>query len=132
VTSGYLPAWAEDDPSEVGVPLEILPLRLSDIGHRTFFEGQLMNLVSPRRKGEAEEEAVFEGSIDCTPYAEDDSVRVPVVNIQVSPEYWILGLDPDGVARIAAQLRAQADLLHNQVRPALTAARKDWPLHPPA
>jgi hypothetical protein len=128
-TSGYLPAWAEDDPSEVGVPLEMLGVRLADVSHRGFFEGQIIDVVAPDAHGKAEEEAVFEVSIDCTPYAEDPELRVPVANIQAYPERWILGLDPTGVAEVAAKLRAQADRLDHEVHPALIAARADWAAH---
>jgi hypothetical protein len=125
-TSGYLPGWAEDDPSEVGVPLEMLGVRLADVSHRSFFEGQIIDVVAPDAHGKAEEEAVFEASIDCTPYAEDPEPRVPVVDIHAYPEHWILGLGPAGVAEVAAKLRAQADRLDHEVRPALIAAREDW------
>jgi hypothetical protein len=128
-TSGYLPAWAEDDPSEASVPLEMLSIRLADVSHRSFFEGQMMMVVAPDANGVADEEAVFEGSIDCNPYAEDPEARVPVVNIQVYLEHWILGLDPSGVTEVAAKLRAQADRLDHEVRPALIAARADWAAH---
>jgi hypothetical protein len=131
VSSGYLPAWAEDDPTEVRVPLHLLPLRLADISHRNFFEGQMMPVVAPDAQGEAEEDAVFEGSIDCNPYDADPLLRVPVVNIQVCLDHWILGLDPDGLTEIAAKLRAQADLLDREVRPSLVAAREDWAAHHP-
>jgi anti-sigma regulatory factor (Ser/Thr protein kinase) len=130
-TSGYLPAWAEDDPSEVGVPLEMLGVRLADVSHRSFFEGQIIDVVAPDAHGKAEEEAVFEASIDCTPYAEDPEPRVPVVDIHAYPEHWILGLDPAGVTEVAAKLRAQADRLDHEVRPALIAAREDWAAHHP-
>jgi hypothetical protein len=126
VTSGYLPAWAEDDPSEAGVPVELLPERLARIGHRSLFEGRMMALATPGTRGRPEDEAVFEGSIDCVPYAVHADARAPVVNIQVCPGHWLLGLDPDAVAQVAAQLRAQADLLADEVRPALAAAREDW------
>jgi hypothetical protein len=126
VTSGYLPAWAEDDPSEFDVPLHLLPIRLADVSHRNFFEGQMMAIVAPDARGEADEDAVFEGSIDCNPYAEDPSQRVPVVNIQVCLEHWILGVDPKGLTEIASKLRAQADRLDEEVLPSLIAAREDW------
>ena len=130
VISGYLPAWAEDDPSEVDVPPALLPARLADLNHRTFFEGAMMPLTTDPR-GEAEEDAVFEGSIDCNPYDPHTRLRVPVVNIQVCRGHWILGLDPQALADIAAKLRAQADRLHNEVLPALIAAREDWAEHQP-
>ena len=94
-TTGYLPDWAEDDPSEVHVPLDLLPLRLAQVEHRTFFDGQVVDLAMPSPGSIAEEEVVFGGSIDCTPYAADPQLRLPVVNIQVGPQCWITGLDPD-------------------------------------
>lgn len=130
--SGYLPTWAEDDPSEVGVPVEMLGIRLAGISHRSFFEGQFIYVVAPDAHGKPEEETVFECSIDCNPYGESPEPRVPVVNIQAFPEHWVLGLDPAAVAEMAAKLRAQADLLDNEVRPALIAAREDWAAHHPA
>ncbi|WP_333769310.1 DUF6907 domain-containing protein [Streptomyces sp. IBSBF 2435] len=131
VTSGYLPEWAEDDPSEAGVPLDQLPLRLGGINHRNFFEGPLVLLTATGGGDDAEEDAVFAGSIDCNPYDPDDRLRVPVVNIQVSPDHWILGLDPQELADIASKLRAQADVLHDEVLPTLIAAREDWSSHHP-
>ena len=126
VTSGYLPAWAEDDPSEVDVPLDLLPSRLADINHRSFFEGAMMPLTTSDARDGAEEDALFEGSIDCNPYDADARLRVPVVNLQVCLGRWILGLDPQGLAEVASKLRAQADRLHDEVLPALIAARDDW------
>jgi hypothetical protein len=128
-TSGYLPAWAEDDPSEVDVPLDLLPVRLADISHRNFFEGQTMTVLAPDAQGRAEEDAVFEGTIDCNPYDPNPALRLPVVNIQVCQDHWILGLDPHGLTTIATQLRAQADRLEREVHPALIAAREDWAAH---
>jgi hypothetical protein len=132
VTTGYLPDWAEEDPSENDVPLEELPMRLAGINHRSFFEGQMVTIVTPGSKGEAEEEAVFEGSIDCAPCNPDPASCVPVVTLQVCPGYVIPGLDPAGLAQIAARLRAQADLFDHKVRPALITARKDWADRRPA
>ncbi|MBD0735288.1 DUF6907 domain-containing protein [Streptomyces sp. CBMA29] len=129
VTSGYLPAWAEDDPSETGVSLALLPSRLTGINHRNFFEGPIMPLTTTGSRDDAEEDAVFEGSIDCNPYDPDPCQRAPVVNIQVCLGHWILGLDPKELGDVAAKLRAQADRLHDEVLPALIAAREDWATH---
>jgi len=129
--SGYLPEWAEDDPTEVGVPLDLLPVRLAGINHRTFFEGAMMPLTTTDAKDDAEEDAVFEGSIDCNPYDADPRLRVPVVNIQVCLGRRLLGLDPQELAVIALKLRAQADRLHDEVLPALVAAREDWATRQP-
>jgi anti-sigma regulatory factor (Ser/Thr protein kinase) len=132
VTSGYLPAWAEDDPTEADVPLGQLPERLAGINHRNFFEGPMLPLTAPDVWEGVEEDAVFEGSIDCNPYDPDPGLRVPVVNLQVCVGRWILGLDPHGLAEVAAKLRAHADFLDAKVRPALTAAREDWATHHPS
>ena len=132
VMSGYLPEWAEDDPSEAGLPVGLLPARLAGINHRNFFEGTMMPLTTTdTRDDDAEEDAVFEGSIDCNPYDEDPRLRVPVVNIQVCLGRWILGLGPQELADIAVKLRAQADRLHDEVLPALITARDDWATHHP-
>lgn len=131
VTSGYLPAWAEDDPTEMAVEPEELPQRLGMVNHRAFFEGPTMPVTAPDLWDGVEEDSVFEGSIDCNPYDPDPRLRVPVVNLQVSVGRWILGLDPNGLADTAATLRAHADLLDHKVRPALIAARDDWAAHPP-
>ncbi|MEW2519026.1 ATP-binding protein [Actinacidiphila alni] len=127
--SGYLPAWAEDDPTEANVPLDQLPERLAGINHRNFFEGPMMPITAPDVWERAEEDAVFEGSIDCNPYDPDLGLRVPVVNLQVCVGRWILGLDPHGLAEVAAKLHAHADFLEAKVRPALIAAREDWSAH---
>ncbi|WNI17061.1 DUF6907 domain-containing protein [Actinacidiphila sp. ITFR-21] len=131
--SGHLPAWAQDDPSRTGVPLRLLPIRLADISHQAHFPGQTMQVVAPDAHGAAGEETLFDAVVECCPYAEHPEPRVPVANIQVHPEHWILGLTPDGLADLASQLRRQADRLDNDVRPALITARTDWARHhPPA
>jgi hypothetical protein len=69
---------------------------------------------------------IFWGAIECSPYAEDPGLRVPVANIWLVDDYWLHGLDPAEIAGFAAQLRAHADRLDHEVRPALIAARADW------
>jgi len=91
-----------------------------------------MQVHSPASQGESSQpgqEMVFWGSIDCSPYAEDPEPRVPVVNIAIVDDFWIMGLDPDGLTGIAAQLRAQADRLDHEIRPRLIACRDDWSTH---
>ena len=61
------------------------------MNHRSFFEGPMMPLTAPDVWGGAEEDAVFEGSIDCNPYDTDPRLRVPVVNLQVCVGRWISG-----------------------------------------
>jgi hypothetical protein len=79
--------------------------------------------------GPGEQEEVFCGTIDCHPYTNDPAPRVPVANIRIVDDYWITNLDPAELADIAAKLRAQADWLDNEVRPALAATRDDWTAH---
>ncbi|MFC4034052.1 DUF6907 domain-containing protein [Streptomyces polygonati] len=130
--SGYLPAWATADPSETGVPLDLLQIRLADLNHYALFDGQPMQVRSPGcacAPGRVGESEIFRGSVDCNPYAEDPEPSVPVANIAIIEDFWINGLDPDGVAEIAAKLRAQADRLDHDIRPQLLAARADWAAH---
>jgi hypothetical protein len=128
--SGYLPAWADDDPSETGVALERLHAVLDDVSHRTAFDGQTMLVWSPERDGDGlRDERVFWGAIGCRPYAEGSEPRIPVVDIAVVDDYWINGLDPEGLSGIVAKLRAQADRLDHEIRPQLIAARADWAAH---
>ncbi|MFJ5608355.1 ATP-binding protein [Streptomyces sp. NPDC093221] len=131
VVSGYLPEWAEDDPTEVGVPPDLLPSLLAQINHRSLFEGPMLPLAAPDVWDGVEEDAVFEGSIDCDPYDEDPRLRMPVVNLHVAVGRWIPALDPQGLAEVTAKLRAHADFLDTKVRPALIAAREDWAAHHP-
>ncbi|WP_405583912.1 DUF6907 domain-containing protein [Streptomyces sp. NBC_01190] len=127
---GYLPSWADEDPSEEGVPLDRLPIRLIDIRHCEFFDGQSLPVRSPAAGGEAAsrawKEQVLWGNIVCSPYAEDPGLRIPVANVAVVDDYWISDLDPEGVAALAAALRAQADRLDHEVHPRLIAIRADW------
>lgn len=129
---GYLPDWAESDPSVTGVPLKRLSPELDDIRHHAPFDGQFVRVHSPAAghdKDDTTEERIFCGGIECHPYAEDPEPRVPVVNIAIIGDLWIKDLDPDGLADVVAKLRAQADRLDNEVRPALVAARDDWAAH---
>ncbi|MFC4035043.1 hypothetical protein ACFO3J_26750 [Streptomyces polygonati] len=54
-----------------------------------------------------------------------------LVNIKAGPGRWILGLDPQELTYITAKLRAQADRLHDEIRPAVVAACRDWGCPPP-
>ncbi|WP_433891351.1 DUF6907 domain-containing protein [Streptomyces sp. CA-111067] len=128
--AGYLPAWADHDPSEIGVPLERLHAVLADVSHRAAFDGPLVPVWSPERDGDGlREERVLWGAIGCRPYAEDQEPRIPVVDIAIVDDYWINGLDPDDLADLAAKLRAQADHMEHEVLPQLVAARGDWAAH---
>ncbi|MFI0937439.1 ATP-binding protein [Streptomyces sp. NPDC021020] len=126
VNEGYLPEWAEDDPTEVDVPPDELAQRLALVNHRTFFEGPLMPVIAPGLWDGPQDEPVLEGSIDCNPHDPDPRHRVPAVNLQLAEGRWILGLDPHQLTEIAAKLREHADLFDQKICPALVAARDDW------
>ncbi|WP_051951122.1 ATP-binding protein [Actinacidiphila yeochonensis] len=126
ISEGYLPDWAEDDPTEVNVPLAELPQRLALVNHRTFFEGPTMPVTAPDLWDGPKDEPVFEGSIDCNPHDPDPRKRDPLVNLQLAEGRWVLGLDPQQLAEVAIKLREHADLLDKKIRPALVAARDDW------
>ena len=131
-TTGHLPAWADDNPSENGISLDRLPVILADICHQATFDGQhvpVWNPASGHENTRTEEVPVLWGTIDCRPYSRDSNERVPVVNIAILHDYWITNLDPDGVTNLAALLRAQADRLDHDIRPRLVAARADWAEH---
>lgn len=127
--TGYLPAWAEEDPSKTGVAPERLAMELADISHRAPVSGQMMSITCDDTPGT--DTVVFWGSIDCNPHSEDSEVRIPVVHLQLVDDYWFDDLGPDQLAEIAAQLREQADRLDREVRPQLIAAREDWAAHHP-
>ncbi|MBD0739057.1 DUF6907 domain-containing protein [Streptomyces sp. CBMA29] len=125
--TGYLPVWADDDPSATDVPPQRFATELADITHHQAFSGQLMAVSVTDAPGT--ETVILSGSIDCAPYSEDPTARLPVVNLQLVDDYWLHNLDPDQLATIATQLRTQADHLDHEVRPALIAARDDWTTH---
>ncbi len=130
VVSAYLPAWAEDDPSESGLPVAQLSAQLDDVCHRTVFAGRCVEVVDG--SGPATEAEILQGSIECHPYAEDPEPRVPVANLRIVGDYWITDLDPAGLAVVIALLRSQADRLDRVMAPALVGTREDWAAHHPA
>jgi hypothetical protein len=125
--AGYLPPWAEDDPSATDVPPQHFATELADITHHQPFPGQRMTVALTDALGT--ETVILSGSIDCAPYSEDPAARLPVVNLQLVDDYWLHNLDPDQLVTIATQLRTQADHLDHEVCPALIAAREDWTTH---
>ncbi|SFE28749.1 hypothetical protein SAMN05216251_102381 [Actinacidiphila alni] len=122
--SGYLPAWAEVDPSETGVLLDELPTLIADMNHWTCFPGQRMAVA--HRGVESEDTEVFRTTIDANPYVGGPLPRLPVANIRIVGDYWLHGLTPTALAEVATQLRAQAALLDDEIRPQLISAREDW------
>lgn len=125
--AGYLPEWSEDDPSQTGVSLDRLDKVLADICHHADFSAQGMWVATDSGPGTFT--GILGGSIECYPYAEEPRARIPVVNLQIIDDYWINNLNPDRLTEITAKLRAQADYLDHEIRPALIAARADWATH---
>jgi hypothetical protein len=126
--TGHLPWWDGSDPSATGIKPDLLQLHLADLTHRTDFPGQPMLVDTPfGRDGHREryEADIFRTQITCRPYCEDPAGRVPTVSIEVIDDCFVENLDPDGVADLAAKLRAQAAVL-DEVRVQLIAARADW------
>jgi len=124
--SGYLPGWAEDDPSSTGVPMGRLALELSDMTHEAFFGGQLMR-VCPGGWDPGADTAVLGAVMQCRPF--DVVPAVPLVSVQLLDDFWVTDLDPTGVVDVAERFRSFADLLVHTVAPALTSARRDWAEH---
>ncbi|WP_405592652.1 DUF6907 domain-containing protein [Streptomyces sp. NBC_01190] len=127
--SGYLPDWAQEDPSKTGVAPDRLPIELSDMTHEASFGGQLIR-VCPAAEDPGEDSAVFTALMQCSPFVEDNpEARVPLVNIRIFEDFWITNLDPSGVVEAAERFRDFADLLTNKVAPELSAARSAWAEH---
>jgi hypothetical protein len=120
----YLPGWAEEDPSRTGVAPQLLGKLLADVHHRRDFGGE--SAVVAFASDPPGPMVVFGVTVGCRPFAEEGQPRVPVANVQIVDDFWFKDLDPEGVSAVAALLRAQADRLEQQVRPALVAARDDW------
>lgn len=125
---GYLPGWAEEDPSRTGIPPEALRNAVYDVVHRASFDGQPLRLA-PGGYGPGEDTWIFGGNIECAPETDDGQTPIPVVNVHLIEDFWISGLGPDELAALIAQLRAQADLLEHDVRPRLITCRADWEAH---
>jgi hypothetical protein len=128
--SGYLPAWADEDPSESGVSPERLSVTLVDIAHRRVFDGAVfLAFTTEGGLDGAHPVSVFQAEIQCSPCPDPTlpgEPVIPVVNIQISPECWMTDLGPDELANVAVRLRALVDRIEREVLPALIAARADW------
>jgi hypothetical protein len=126
--SGYLPGWAEEDPSRTGVPPAAFRNAVHDVIHRAHFDGQLLR---PARGGygPGADTWALNGTIECIPDTDDGTPPIPVANVHIIEDFWLTGLGPADLSALAAQLRAQADRLENDVRPRLIAYRADWSTH---
>jgi hypothetical protein len=124
VVRGYLPGWAEDDPSRAGVHPDRLHFARAGIVHQAN-RGGLVVPVTPGA-GPARDAGVLVVTIDCIPFAEDDDPDLPVVNVQIVDDWWIRNLDPAGVTDLGRRLCALGDRLTGTVAPELASARADW------
>lgn len=125
--SGLPARWAEEDPRQTGIPPDRLRNTLRDVIHRATFDGELIRLARGGY-GPGEQAWVFGGHIECTADV-DDRPPVPIANLHFFEDYWLSGLGPNDLTVFAAQLRAQADRLENDIRPRLVAYRADWSAH---
>ncbi|WP_335983658.1 DUF6907 domain-containing protein [Streptomyces sp. CA2R106] len=129
-TTGYLPPWATENPSEDDVPPQELAARLADVCHFTEFPGQVLRAYSPGNPTDAPEELeILSASITCTPHAAAPELAVAVATVRVADEFWITDLDPTGLAEIVQGLRAVADRLDSVVIPQLNDIRAEWTTH---
>ncbi|WP_435127106.1 DUF6907 domain-containing protein [Actinacidiphila sp. bgisy144] len=129
-TTGYLPPWATEDPSEQDVLPEELAARLTDIRHVTEFPGQVLHAYPPGNGTDAPEGLeILRSSITCTPYAGVTEPAIPVATVWVADAYQITGLDPAGLTEIVQGLRAVADRLDRVVIPQLNDIRAEWTTH---
>jgi hypothetical protein len=130
--SGYLPKWAEDDPSESGVAPERLSVTLVDIAHRRAFDGIALTAFTEGRSDRAHLVNAFAPEIQCHPCPDPElpgESLVPVVNVQISPECWMTDLGPDQLLAYADQFDSLAHRIRSEVVPTLEAARADWTAH---
>jgi hypothetical protein len=127
---GYLPGWAEDDPSESGVEPRLLDVTLADIRHRYSFDDVTSPLITC--DGDAEDTeglAPFFCEIECHPHADRevaDGPLVPVLNVQITPDCSTTCRETSELTALIADLRVHVDYLENDVLPNFVAVREDW------
>jgi DNA-binding XRE family transcriptional regulator len=129
--SGPLPAFADDDPSTTGVAPERLSAELTDILHWTAFGGQYMR-VCPAALDPGEDSVVLTAHLQCAPYAEEPQRRVPLLNIQIAADLWLINLDPGAALEVADRFEEFVHLLRGTAVPAAVAARTEWAARHPA
>jgi DNA-binding XRE family transcriptional regulator len=124
---GHLPGWADNDPSSEGVLPGRLGVALADV----VLEADAGGLVLPVVHGQdpAEEMGVLAVTMVCKPFGLEDEPQVPVADVQLVDDFWLKGLDPQGIADFGERLQALGHALVHQVGPALQAARDDWSGH---
>lgn len=126
--SGYLPPWAEGDPSKDGLAPDLLRVRLEDLTHGKYFDGVDVNVgVYSDSEPYRAVLPILVPQMVCSPHAADPAHRVPTVTIEVLEGIgdWIQDMTPGDVHALAGKLRAHADHL-DAVADDLADARDDW------
>jgi len=125
--SGYLPAWASEDPSK-SVPANKLEFTLDDLTFGRRYTGPTAKVNAPLGIDGArtvEDSELFHVAINCAPYSQYADERTPYAEVAVLEDCVIEKVGPDELAKLAEQLRAQADVLAQAARD-LAIARADW------
>ncbi|WP_307795341.1 helix-turn-helix domain-containing protein [Actinacidiphila acididurans] len=125
----HLPDWADSDPSRDGVRPEHLDAVLADVVLETDTGGLILPVV--HGQDPAEQAAVLAVTLTCKPFGQSDEPRIPVADVQLVDDFWLKGLDPQGITDFGQRLRTLGHALIHQVGPALEAARADWSRHHP-
>jgi hypothetical protein len=126
--TGYLPPWADEDPSDTDVPLEKLSVELIDLTHWQSFDGQTMHIHHPAhadgdgKAGEGED-TLFNGNITCYPYSEDLRERTPFANVRVVDDFWMNNSYPT---------TSPTSPLNSAPRPTASTRRYALPSSPPS
>jgi len=126
--SGYLPAWAQEDPSQDNVPVDKLRFRLTDLTHEREYDAPRITVHAPLGPDGAMEDIdsrLFAPQIWCGPHSDYPEERTPYALITVLEDCVLDHQGPKDVASLAAKLRAQAAVL-DRVAVDLAAARADW------
>ncbi|WP_335983749.1 DUF6907 domain-containing protein [Streptomyces sp. CA2R106] len=115
-TTGYLPPWAAEDPSEQDLLPDEMAARLAGLGHVAEFPGPAGL-------------EILRAGITFTPHAAAPEPAIPVATVWVADAYQIADLDPTGPAEIVQSLRSVADRLDHVAIPHLNDIRAAWTTH---
>lgn len=129
--TGYLPAWADENPTESDVPAEDLSFKLKDIMHSRCIQGVPLNVHTPSCCADVAGvygESLFSGHLSVTPHSVDPGEHLPTVSLQLVDDHWLQDLGPDELADVITKLRQQVDRLAD-VHAHLIQARADWATH---
>jgi hypothetical protein len=131
--SGYLPAWAYEDPSASDIDPRRLDVTLANVVHFYQFEDVIEPLVGPDDGLDGEGNVMtYFCEVAWHPFADasapDDPLH-PVLNIQVSGGETTRCADPVELVAFIARLRAHIEYLDLHVLPVFTAIREDWKVH---